>query len=104
MTKPLWGVVSGLIFGTVAAGSMLPMSFPDKTAALLGAFLNRFAIGLVIGCVQLPWPGWAVGLAFGLLLSLPDAIITKAYAPILVFGCVGGAVIGGCIHGWAMPA
>ena len=35
---------------------------------------------------------------------LPDAIITKAYAPILVFGCVGGAVIGGCIHGWAMPA
>src|SRR5438270_13587719 len=102
MTKPLWGVVSGLIFGAVAAGSMLPMSFPDKTAALLGAFLNRFAIGFVIGCVQLPWPGWAVGLVFGLLLSLPDAIITKAYVPILVIGAVGGAVIGGIIPGWTI--
>jgi len=104
MTKPLWGIVSGVIFGGIAAGAMLPMSFPDKKAALLGAFLNRFAIGVVIGCVQLPWPGWAVGLLFGLLISLPDAIITKAYVPILVFGCVGGAVIGGVIHGWTTPA
>ena len=32
---------------------MLPMSFPDKTTALLGAFTSRFAIGFVIGCVQI---------------------------------------------------
>ena len=51
-------------------GLMLPMSFPDKTTALLGAFASRFAIGFVIGCVQLPgWPGWLVGLLFGLLIS-----------------------------------
>jgi hypothetical protein len=30
----------------------------------------------------------------GLLISLPDAIVTKAYVPILVIGVVGGAIIG----------
>lgn len=73
------------------------MQFPDKRAALLGAFLNRFGVGLVIPLVHvaLPvWPGWALGAVLGLLLSLPGAIITKAYAPILIIGTVGGAVIG----------
>ena len=79
----------------------MPMSFPDKPAALLAAFLNRFGIGLVIGCVLLPgWPGWAVGLLFSLLLSLPAALVTKAYAPILIIGAIGGVIIGGIIHGW----
>lgn len=95
------GLIAGLIFGAVSVGMMLPMSFPDKRAALLAAFLNRFAIGLVIGCVTLPgWPGWLVGLLFGLLLSLPAALVTKAYAPILIIGAIGGMVIGGIIHGW----
>jgi len=31
---------------------------------------------------------------FGLLLSIPDAIITKAYAPIIGMGALGGTVIG----------
>src|SRR5207247_6712561 len=39
-------------------------------------------------------------LTFGLLLSLPSAIITKAYAPVLVVGALGGLIIGGVIHGW----
>jgi hypothetical protein len=30
----------------------------------------------------------------GLLISLPDAVITKAYVPILAIGIIGGAVIG----------
>lgn len=76
------------------------MQFPDKRTALLGAFASRFAIGFTIGCVQLPWPGWLTGLVFGLLLSLPDAIVTKAYAPILAVGPVGGLVIGGILHSW----
>ena len=104
MSNPVWGAIAGVVFGGLAVGMMLPMSFPDKTAALLGAFVNRFAIGLVIGCVSLSWPGWAVGLLFGLLLSLPDAIITKAYAPILIVGSLGGLVIGGLIHGWGFRA
>ena len=102
MSNLEWGVIAGLVFGAVAVGMMLPLSFPDKRAALLGAFADRFAIGLVVGCVQLPWPGWVVGLFFGLLLSLPSAIVTKAYAPILVIGGIGGLVIGGLIHGWGL--
>lgn len=102
MPNVISGVISGAIFGAVSVAMMWPMSFPDKSTALAAAFCNRFAIGLVIACVELPgWPGWAVGVLFGLLLSLPDAIITKAYAPILIVGAVGGAIIGGVLHGWS---
>jgi len=100
MSNPVLGLIAGVIFGALAVGTMVPLSFPDKRAALLAAFSDRFAIGLVIGCVQLPWPGWALGLFFGLLLSLPSAIVTKAYPPILILGGIGGLVIGGLIHGW----
>jgi hypothetical protein len=100
MPSPVWGLVAGLVFGAVAVGMMLPMAFPDKRTALLGAFVDRLGIGIVIGCVQLAWSGWAVGLFFGLLLSLPSAVITKAYVPILVLGGLGGLVIGGLLHGW----
>ena len=104
MSKILLGLICGLIFGALDVGLMLPMSFPDKTTALLSAFASRFAIGFVIGCAQLPsLPGWIVGLLFGLLISLPDAIITHKYVPILVLGGIGGLVIGGFIHGWKTP-
>jgi hypothetical protein len=36
---------------------MLPISFPDKRAALLGAFFNRFAIGFVIILIDIPCSG-----------------------------------------------
>lgn len=94
MSRLYLGILCGVVFGAVSAASMAPLSFPDKRAALLGAFINRFSIGLVIGAVSLPWPGWAVGLFLGVLLSLADAIITKAYPPILGLGALGGTVIG----------
>jgi hypothetical protein len=100
MPRILLGAICGVVFGLIAVGLMLPMSFTDKTAALTGAFLNRFAIGFVIGVARLPVPDWATGLIFGLLLSLPDAIITKAYAPILIIGTIGGAVIGFVVGKW----
>src|SRR5882762_2093885 len=57
MSPLLSGLVSGLQFGAIDVGLMLPMSFPDKKTALLGAFSSRFAIGLVIPPIQLPsWP------------------------------------------------
>jgi hypothetical protein len=83
-----------LVFGAIDIGIMLSMSFPDKKAAITAAFVARFGIGFAIGAARLPWPGWAVGLCFGLLLSIPDAIITKAYAPIVGMGAVGGIIIG----------
>ena len=97
----LWlGTICGLVYGALSAASMLPLSFPDKSAALAGASLNRFAIGFVIGAARLPMPGWVQGLIFGVLLSLPDAIITKAYAPIIILGAVGGVIIGFIVGRW----
>lgn len=100
MSRLLLGTLCGLAYGALSAGSMIPLSFDDKIAALSGAFLNRFAIGFVIGAARLPLPNWATGLMFGLLLSLPDAIITKAFAPILVLGAIGGTVIGWIVGKW----
>jgi hypothetical protein len=104
MSRLAVGLLCGLIFGAVDVALMLPMSFPDKRTALLAAFCSRFGIGLLIPLVQLPWPGWLIGLSLGLLLSLPDAIVTKAYAPILLSGAVGGIIIGGVTQGWAARA
>jgi hypothetical protein len=94
------GSICGLVWGALSAASMIPLQFDDKRAALLGAFLNRFAIGFVIGAARLPMPNWASGLVFGLLLSLPDAIITKAYVPIIGLGVVGGAIVGVIVGKW----
>ena len=94
MSKILLGVVCGLVFGCIAVGIMIPLQFDDKRAAMTGAFINRFAIGFAIGASNLPLPGWLAGLIFGLLLSLPDAIITKAWIPILTLGVLGGVIIG----------
>ena len=100
MSRLQLGSLCGLVYGALSAASMLPLTFTEKRAALAGAFLNRFAIGFVIGAARLPLPGWAQGLVFGVLLSLPDAIITKAYAPILGLGAVGGVIIGMIVGKW----
>ena len=84
MSRIYLGVICGVVFGGLDAAMMIPLSFPDKRAALLGAFIARFGLGFVICNVKLPWPGWIVGFVLGILLSLPDAIITKAMVPILV--------------------
>jgi hypothetical protein len=102
VSRLLLGAICGLVYGALSAASMIPLKFDDKTAALAGAFLNRFAIGFVVGAARLPVPPWAQGLIFGLLLSLPDAIITKAYAPILILGAVGGVAIGIIVGRWGV--
>jgi len=79
MSRLFLGTICGLIYGALSAASMLPLTFNDKTAALTGAFLNRFAIGFVIGAARLPVPGWANGLIFGVLLSLPDAALPQKF-------------------------
>jgi len=94
MNPVLFGVLAGLVFGAVDVALMIPMAFPDKTTAMIGAFLSRFAIGFLIPLVRMPLPPVAIGGLVGLLVSLPDAVITKAYAPILATGLVGGLLIG----------
>jgi len=79
---------------------MVPLKMDDKATAMAGAFAGRFAIGLLIPLVAVPIPGWAIGALVGLLISLPDAIITKVYAPILGVGIAGGALIGLAATAW----
>lgn len=94
MNPILFGLLAGVVFGALDVALMLPMDFPDKKTALIGAFLSRFAIGFLIPLVQMPLPGWLIGGIVGLLISLPDAAITKAYVPIIATGVVGGMIIG----------
>jgi hypothetical protein len=94
MNAVVLSLICGLGFGALAVALMLPMAFPNKRTALIAAFASRFAIGFLIPLVTLPVAGFVKGALVGLLISLPDAIVTKAYVPILVIGVVGGAIIG----------
>jgi len=100
MSKILLGIICGVVFGILDVLIMIPLEFEDKRAAMLGAFVNRFSIGVVVGAADLPIAPWLSGLVFGVLLSLPDAIITKAYVPIIAVGAVGGIVIGLVVGAW----
>ena len=96
----LFAVVAGVAFGVVDVLLMIPLSFPDKQTAMLGAFLSRFAIGFLIPLTKLPLEPWLAGGLIGLLVSLPDAVVTKSYAPILISGVVGGVLIGWASGRW----
>ncbi len=107
MNRLILGVICGLVWGALTVLSMLPLTFPDKTAALTGAFLNRFAIGAVLGAAMgspqvaaLNAPPWLIGVVVALLISASDAIITKAYGPVLALGVVGGAIVGFVVGRW----
>ena len=97
MSRVALGALLGLGIGVADVLLMLPLSFPDKRAALLGAFCSRFALGFFAATVSLPASPVVTGVIVGLLTSLPDAIITKAFVPIiatgLVFGAIGGLIV-----------
>ena len=94
MSKIKFAILAGLFFGILDIIPMVIMDLPDKLSAIAGAFVNRFAIGFIIPLLQIKLAGWQRGILIGLLLSLPDAIITKAYIPILSLGFLGGLVVG----------
>ena len=100
MTKITLGIICGVVFGIIDVLLMIPLNFEDRTAAMSAAFISRFAIGFFIGTSTLPLPNWVSGLLIGLLISLPDAIITKAYLPILISGAIGGVIIGLIVGKW----
>lgn len=104
MNRVSLGALLGAAVGVADVLLMLPLQFPDRTAALLGAFCARFALGFFSATVRLPLPPIWAGIAVGLLTSVPDAIITKAYAPILATGVLFGAICGWAVRRWAVPA
>lgn len=94
MSNIIKGLIAGTIFGVVSIIPMFFMTFENMTRAMTASFISRFAIGFIIFNMELPIPNWLKGGLVGLLLSLPDAIVTKQYAPILGFGLIGGIVCG----------
>jgi hypothetical protein len=100
MNRIALGVLLGLGCGIIDVLIMLPMSFPDKPTALAAAFSSRFAIGFIAANVALPWHPALAGALIGLLISIPDAMVTKAYAPIIVTGLIFGALSGWGTRAW----
>mgnify|MGYP003578583609 CR=1 FL=1 len=94
MGSILKGTIAGLIFGTVSIIPMIFMKFEDKANAMTASFISRFAIGFIIFNMELPIPAWLKGGLVGLVLSIPDAIVTKQYGAILGLGLIGGLVCG----------
>jgi hypothetical protein len=88
------GLIAGTLFGAISLIPMLFMTFEDKTKAMSASFISRFAIGFIIFNINLPVPNWLKGPLVGLVLSLPDAIVTNQFGPILGFGVIGGIICG----------
>jgi hypothetical protein len=101
MNRIVLGILLGLGCGVVDVLIMLPMKFPDKATALAAAFSSRFAIGFIAANVTLPMHPVLTGALIGLLISIPDAIVTKAYAPIIVTGLIFGALSAWAARAWA---
>jgi hypothetical protein len=57
-----------------------------KRTAVIASFISRFSIGFIIFNLNISVVGWLKGVLVGLVLSLPDALITKQYKPILGSG------------------
>lgn len=98
MNKITIGLILGFISGLVSVAIMLPMDFPDKKAALAGAFSSRFLIGFFTATSLLPLTPIAAGGLIGFMVSVPDAFITKAYLSILLTGTVIGLACGGAVY------
>lgn len=70
------------------------MTFDNPALAMIASFVNRFAIGFIIFNLKLSINSIMKGIFVGLFLSLPDALVTKEYVPILGLGLLGGAICG----------
>ncbi len=89
-----YAIIYGFLFGLVDASLMFPLEFENKALAMTGAFLQRFAIGFLIPYLSFPLSGMLKGIFTSLLISVPTAVITGSYIPIITTGVIGGAVIG----------
>lgn len=97
MDKIVLGIVCGLAFGIVDVLIMIPLKYENnrkRAEAMSAAFLERSMIGFLVPNVEIGLHPALVGLLLGFGLSLPSAIITRAYAPIIGTGIVGSVIIG----------
>ncbi len=86
-------------YGIIDVLLMIPLEMERKELAMIGAFINRFAIGLISPNLQIGLNRILTALIVAVLLSLSAAVVTGAWGPILGFGFVGGLIIG-CVDQW----
>jgi hypothetical protein len=97
MNGVVLGLICGTTFGLIDVLIMLPMKVEDKRKkieALAGAFIERFMLGFIIPNIDISLHPIATGAIIGLGLSLPTALIVRAYIPIISIGILGGIIIG----------
>ncbi len=97
MNRITLGIIAGLIFGILDVLVMIPLPEKDKrkkAEAMISAFIERFMIGFIIPNLDLGVHPAITGLIIGTGLSVPTAIITRVYPPIIGIGVVGGLIIG----------
>lgn len=97
MSKITLGLIAGLVFGILDVIVMIPLPEKDKkkkAEAMVSAFIERFMIGFIIPNLDLGIHPALTGLIVGTGLSVPTAIITRVYPPIIGIGVVGGLIIG----------
>jgi hypothetical protein len=79
MRSLIIGLCVGVSAGIIDIAPMLARKMPPRP--ILSAFLQWLALGLVIAHLRSPLPSWANGLAAGLLLSLPIAVLIAEGEP-----------------------
>jgi hypothetical protein len=103
MSKIFLGLIAGTVFGALDVGLMLPMSFPDKTTALLGAFRQSLCHWIRHWLCPVTGLARMAGGPLCLVCSsaFPTPLSRHKYVPSSCrSGGIGGLVIGGLIHGW----
>jgi len=97
MNKIILGTICGLVFGIIDVLVMIPLKYENnrkRIEAMTAALIERFMIGFLIPNVDLGIHPALAGLLLGVGLSVPSAVITRAYAPIIGIGIVGSVIIG----------
>jgi hypothetical protein len=100
---------AALACAVVDTALMLPLTFPtgrDKRVAMTAAFVERFVLGLTVGPVTrtLGGRGLVIGPVYGVLASIPSAMITGTRAPILAMGALNGLGVGAAYDRLVAPA
>lgn len=89
------GIISGIILGILDILMILPVDLSNKELVLIGAFSNRFIIGLFTPTVQLNLRYWQQGAIIGFVVSILPAVTNPAFSlMILATGTVGGIIVG----------